>query len=200
MNPSRLVVCTALTVLLAIPAAYAQTVGSDDIQRNAVLGRHVKKGVIKSSDIKNSTIKEKDLADGAVTATKLAPGVRSFSVFAGGEQNISVFPTHQVVRFVSMVAPADGTVVVSSSATAGETTAGDYVRCSITTSTVLDTNFLQEFHSAGDPGTWSVLAGVRGFDVLDGDTLIVNLVCNHAGASVASTIRDSSMIATFNPS
>ena len=45
--------------IMSLPAQ-AQTIGPRDIEENAVLSGHIKKGNVRSSDIKNRTITKKD--------------------------------------------------------------------------------------------------------------------------------------------
>ena len=79
---------------------------------------------------------------------------------------------------MSLEVPVDGIVVVSSSATADASVQQDQVRCTLTTGTVLDSDFLQQWMSGGlNDSTRGALAGVRGFNVTAG-VLTVNLVCD----------------------
>jgi hypothetical protein len=126
-------------------------------------------------------------------ATFPTSGRYPLAVHAGGDQLEGVTDIDEVVRSVSLTAPAAGTVIVNSTATAHAATAGDFVRCSITTGTTLDFGFLQLWVSPGFPGENAQLAGTRGFDVTAGQTLTVNLVCD----GDSSNILDSAMTAIF---
>jgi hypothetical protein len=85
-------------------------------------------------------------------------------------------------------------VIVNSTATAVEDTAGGEVVCSITTGTTHDGAFLQIWESPGSAGDLAQLAGTRGFDVAAGQALTVNLVCDASGSS---SILDSALTAIF---
>ena len=115
----------------------------------------------------------------------------------GGEQIEGLTGTPDVVRSVTLTAPSDGMVIVNSTVTGVDSDAGDKVQCSITTGTILDLDFLQQWDSPGSPGFFGQLAGTRGFDVTAGE-LTVNLVCKHAGSG-DSSIFDSAMTAIFIP-
>jgi hypothetical protein len=133
-------------------------------------------------------------------ATFPTSGRYPLAVHAGGDQNEIVTGVAEVVRSVTLTAPVAGTVIVNSTATAFEDTAGGVVGCSITTGTTIDFNFVQHWQSAGDiaNGSFAQLAGTRGFDVTAGQTLTVNLVCaKTGGGSVDSGILDSALTAIF---
>ena len=130
-------------------------------------------------------------------ATFPTSGRYPLAVHAGGNQNEVVTAVDEVVRSVTLTAPVAGTVIVSSTATAFEGTAGDQVACSITTGTNLDLGFLQVWVSPGPSISAAQLAGTRGFDVTTDQILTVNLVCAHAGTSGSSAIFDSALTAIF---
>lgn len=52
----------------------AATIGSDDIQRNAVLSRHIANGEIRGADVASGAVATGKIAKGAVTTGKLASG------------------------------------------------------------------------------------------------------------------------------
>jgi hypothetical protein len=134
----------------------------------------------------------------ALSATTFPTSGRyPLAVHAGGNQNEVVTFSDEVVRSVTLTVPVAGTVIVNSTATAGEPTAGGGVVCSITTGTTHDVAFLQQWESAGFDGEFAQLAGTRGFDVTAGQALTVNLVCDHSGASASSLIFDSALTAIF---
>ena len=130
-------------------------------------------------------------------ATFPTSGRYPLAVHAGGQQDEAVTVVDEVARSVTLIAPVAGVVIVNSTAGAVETTASDDVRCSITTATNLDGAFLQFWESPGSSGAVAQLAGTRGFDVAAGETLTVNLVCDHVGASADSLIFDSALTAIF---
>jgi hypothetical protein len=126
---------------------------------------------------------------------KLAPLVNSVAASASGNQSINLAAAAAVVRSVSLTAPADGTVVVTSSAyTFTGTTAS--VRCSLTTGNSVDFAHLQ-YAIMPDNMTES-LAGTRAFPVTKGSLLTVNLVCDLAAGT--ANLQDSSLAAIFAPS
>lgn len=124
-----------------------------------------------------------------------------FAVHASGNQAESVTATDEVVRSVTVTAPAAGTVTVVSSHEAIEPTSYHGVRCSITTGTDLDLNHEQYWQSPGVTAQSEQMAGTRGFSIAAGDTVTYNLVCDHfgGGAGETSGIRDSSLTAIFTP-
>jgi hypothetical protein len=138
-----------------------------------------------------------DTAAALSAATFPTSGRYPLAVHAGGQQDEAVTAVGEVVRSVTLTAPVAGTVIVSSTATAFEGTAGDQVACSITTGTNLDLGFLQVWVSPGPSISAAQLAGTRGFDVTTDQILTVNLVCAHAGTSGSSAIFDSALTAIF---
>jgi hypothetical protein len=135
--------------------------------------------------------------DSRLTAleTKVAPLVNSVAAFAGGEQLIDLTGSDVVVRTVGMTPPADGFVLVSSSAHTRGVGAVTEVRCSITQGTAVDFSFLQIETITG--GEFGAIAGTRGFTVTKGVPFSVNLVCNESRADAG--LQDSSLTAIFAP-
>jgi hypothetical protein len=138
-----------------------------------------------------------DTAADLSAATFPTSGRYPLAVHAGGNQFETVTTADEVVRSVTITAPVAGTVIVNSTANAGEANAGDAVRCSITTGDAIDSSFIQFWQSSGSNGANGQLAGTRGFDVTAGQTLTVNLVCRHFGADGSSAILDSALTAIF---
>ena len=138
--------------------------------------------------------KAESYSKGEVDA-KLAPFVNSVAAFAGGEQFQALTPAEQVVRQVSLMPPANGTVVVSSSATLWTTDPG-ITRCSINNAPSIDYDFLQFRNSLtaleNDP-----VGGTRGFPVTKGVLFTTYLVCDEASGNAA--VMDSSLTAIFAP-
>jgi hypothetical protein len=137
--------------------------------------------------------------DRATIDAKLAPLVNSAAVYAGGAQEIDL-TDEVVVRSVSMVAPANGKVIVTSGGYfVNENSGATTLRCSITTSTTIEPDriFLQfaQFLSGGGS---EVIGGTRGFDVTKGQLLTVNLVCDQFIG--AGSVRDTALTAIFAPS
>ena len=168
------------------------------------------------SDAKYSTKAETAAGDAAANAAtdskltgyykkaeidaKLAPFVNSTSAFAGGSDLEALAPADEVVVSVSIMPPADGKVIVSSSAYAWTLAAGDVVvRCSITQNNTIETAFMQYANMPGAVLAESdVIAGTRGFNVTKGNLLTVNLTCDAFSGSAA--VSNSSLTAIFAPS
>jgi hypothetical protein len=125
----------------------------------------------------------------------------SFAVSASGNQSVSVgFPTATIVRSVTVPAPAHGTVVATYTANVFEDVANDFIRCSLTQGTALDTTHEQIWESAGATGSRAAIAGTRAFAHFAGVPLVINLVCQHFGTPAGTTfVLDSSLVATFHP-
>jgi hypothetical protein len=136
-----------------------------------------------------------DLLDGLDSTAFLQPsGLRA--AHSGGGQAEAV-TSAEVVRSVSLTVPAEGVVIVNSTATALDGDVGDTMNCSITTGTDLDHEFNQLWQSGGAGGGASAqLAGTRGFDVGPTRNFTVNLVCDALGDGF---ILDSSLTAIFIP-
>ncbi|CAM3578401.1 hypothetical protein [Nocardioides zeicaulis] len=125
---------------------------------------------------------------------KLAPFVNAVAATAGGDQSLALASTDLVTRSVSLMPPANGTVVVSSSGQIETTTAG-IARCSISLSNAFDFAAVQNM--SGAAGDYSTAAGTRGFPVTKGTLFTANLVCNeYSGQHV---MWDSSLTAIFAP-
>ena len=118
MKRNLFVVCAALALLFVVPVSYAQTVGPGDIQRNAVRGKHVKRGAIKSSEVRNNSLKAKDLAaesvgtselqTEAVTNTKIAPGAVSTKEIEDGAVTFEKLAPSVLLSFLSAYVDKDG--------------------------------------------------------------------------------------------
>lgn len=131
---------------------------------------------------------------------RLAPLVNSVAATAGGDQTVGLTPASQVIRSVSLMPPANGTVVVTSSAYVWATAAGDVVaRCSLGTGATVDGSAFQyvNIDTAALAESDSV-AGTRAFPATKGTLLTVNLVCDVNTGSAA--VSDSSLTAIFAPS
>lgn len=136
--------------------------------------------------------------DSRVTAleAKVAPLVNGVAAFAGGDQQVILTSTPVVVRSVGMTPPANGMILVTSSANTRGQGATPEARCSITQGTALDFAFLQLETFTG--GEFASMAGTRGYSVTAGVPFTVNLVCDEARAE--AEVLDSSLTAIFAPS
>ena len=126
---------------------------------------------------------------------KFAPFVNSVAATSGGNQTLALTSADQVVRSVSLMPPANGTVIVSGSGGLEGVANGDS-RCSLVTGTSIDFASLQV--ASIDATKWAPLSITRGFTVTKGNLLTVNLVCNEFSGN--SIFYDSSMTAIFAPS
>ena len=140
-----------------------------------------------------------DLLDGVDSSAFVRGSELTMPVvaYAGGEAGYPVGAAGVVVQSVTIDPPAPGVVLVTSSAAAGEDTAGDAVYCSITTGTVVDPGNMQAWESPGPNGSQGQLSGTRGFSVSGVVPLTVNLVCEHSGVSGMSGISDPAMTAIY---
>ena len=127
---------------------------------------------------------------------KLAPFVNSVAAFAGGDQFMALTSNEQVVRQVSLMPPANGTVVVSSSATLWTDSPG-ISRCGINNAASIDYDYLQ-FRNSFTAVENDPIGGTRGFPVTKGTLFTAYLVCDEA--SGGATVMDSSLTAIFAPS
>jgi len=131
----------------------------------------------------------------AALEAKVAPLVNSVAATSGGDQRVTLTTTDQIIRSVSLMPPANGVVLVNSSSYfyGGS---GLTARCSLTTGTAVDYNYLQ---IAQVPSSdYAVTGGTRGFDVTKGVLLTVNLVCD-SSANVAGEVNDTNLTAIFAP-
>ncbi len=127
--------------------------------------------------------------------SKLGLFVNSVAATAGGDQDLNLTAADQIARSVSLMPPANGTVIVSSSGQMQGTSVG-ISRCSISLTGALDTDAYQIV--SGAAGQYHSIAGTRGFVVTKGSLLTVNLVCNEFTGD--AILRDSALTAIFAPS
>ncbi len=127
----------------------------------------------------------------AAVEAKVAPLVNGAAAFSGGDQLVGLTTTAVIVRSVSITPPANGTILVTSSATNNLE-----VRCSITEGgDSMDFSYLQI--QTAVPGGFGTLAATRGFTVTEGVPFTVNLVCD---GTTGAYLLDSSLTAIFAPS
>ena len=125
--------------------------------------------------------------------------VMPVAAYSGGDDAVHVGSTDTVVKAVSLMAPAAGVVIVSSTTAVEEPTAYDLVACSITTGTAIDHTHRQDWESPGEPGYLWQMSGTRGFPVAAGAAFTANLVCRHSGNSPSTSFTDTVMTAIFIP-
>ncbi len=129
---------------------------------------------------------------------KFAPFVNSVASFAGGEQLLTLTTAEQTVRSVSLMPPANGTVLTSYVASVQTPSAAKtYARCSLTTGPSLDFSHLQVVQLEATDSYLST-SGSRGYPVTKGTLLTVNVVCDVVSGT--ATLRDSAITAIFAPS
>jgi hypothetical protein len=141
-----------------------------------------------------------DLLDG-LDSTAFLRGTDLVAAYAGGDQNLDVGFFDTIIRSVTLIPPAAGTVIVDSTVMVGERTAGHRAVCSITTVTAIDPTHQQEWDSSGEPGHTTQMSATRGFSVAGGAPFTANLVCHHSGGTGPETtgFLDSAMTAIFIP-
>ena len=127
---------------------------------------------------------------------KFAPFVNSVAASAGGDQFVELTSAEQVMRQVSLMPPANGTVIVSSSATLWTHNPG-ITRCSVNSAPSIDYDFLQ-FRNSFTAVENDPISGTRGFPVTKGTLFTAYLVCDEASGN--ASITDSSLTAIFAPS
>ena len=115
-------------------------IDTEEIANEAVTTPKIEMGAVTSSEI----------ATGAVTSSKLAVDAITmpFTVYAFDDQSKTIESVDKV-RAVTLAIPADGNVVVISSANIYDNNPGDGVRCSLTTGDVIDTTVTHEWYSGG---------------------------------------------------
>jgi hypothetical protein len=125
--------------------------------------------------------------------------IQSVAAYAGGDQQVALTTADQVVRSVSITAPAAGTVIVNSSGYVWLASGTSVIaRCSLTTGTTVDGTAMQYVEIQGNPNASDVVSGTRGYDVAAGDNLTVNLVCDEFSGQ--ANVSDTWISAIFVPS
>lgn len=121
---------------------------------------------------------------------------------SGFRKIVPVGPADTVIASVEVTAPSDGSVLASSTASVIDEAPGGNVRCSITTISELETDFIQWWQSGGTAGGGDTgqLAGTRVFPIQAGDTVTYQLVCDslNAGGNSAD-VRDATLTVLFTP-
>lgn len=139
-----------------------------------------------------------DLLDGK-HASQLVPVV----AFAGGDQSLALSDVDTTVRFVTLVAPTTGYVIVTASGYARfQGTDNDGIRCSITTGTVVDYSYLiiaSDGYVTQTTEIYQAFASTRGYYVSSSGTYTFRLVCNKFPISGVVAVADTSINAIFIP-
>lgn len=151
---------------------------------------------ITNIQIANNAVTGANIVNGSITSVDILDGPRA--AFAGGNQlDIALTAVDTVVRSVTLVAPAQGRVIVNASGyfhfTNNATSDGG--RCEITTATVISFNqLILTSEVAVDSLDFAAFAGTRGFDVTAGSHTF-NLVCDASAGTAA--VADTNMTALF---
>ena len=117
--------------------------------------------------------------------------------FAGGNQSILLGDNTTTVRSIDITAPAAGRVIVNASGYFTMDGVGSKAgRCSITTGTTLNYNYLLFARIEEDGYTCIPFAGTRGFIVSAGTTTF-RLVCNRLQGTVS--VVDTNLTAIWVP-
>jgi hypothetical protein len=129
----------------------------------------------------------------------IAPLTNGVAAYAGGQQMTNLTTTDTTYRTVSLMPPADGTVIVTSSAYFYNTSGIPVIaRCVITKgATVLDEPGYFQYANMPSSNGSEVISGTRGFTVTEGALFTVNLVCDTFSGT--ASINDSSLTAIFAP-
>lgn len=153
---------------------------------------------ITSREIAPDTITGVNVANGGLTSIDVLDGARATSV--EGTQNVTlVVGTHTNVREITLTAPASGRIVVTASATAIASSAGnDLAECSITTGAAVEPGFRLFL---GDSATLPAsllfpLAMTRGFVVTPG-SFKARLMCRSSVGVIS--LLDTAMTAEYFP-
>jgi hypothetical protein len=122
------------------------------------------------------------------------------AVHSGGDQNVDLTSTDTALRSVSLNAPSAGVVIVNASGDVWFRSSGyDLIRCSITTGTNIDFNYLTlsgDFDSPRTDYDYAAFALTRGFNVSAGSSTY-RLVCDLWSGAVY--IEDTNINALFIP-
>lgn len=135
-------------------------------------------------------------------AIPMGSSLASFeAVFTSKNETVYVTSAASTICAITMIPKADGVVIVNSTIQVNENTLGHEVRCSITTDTVVDFAYEQQWDSPGGDASHAQLAGTRGFDVTAGTYITIRLVCDHVGGDAYQTsqVRDAALTAIFVP-
>ncbi len=136
----------------------------------------------------------------ARVATIEATTANSRAAHSTGLQTVNLSPTDVVVRSVTVVPTADGTVIANSSGRMGRGDTGAFTgRCSITSGLSVDESLAQyvSFAAGGFVFDFENFAGTRGFDVTKNVPITVRLVCDRTAGNGGITF--SSLTAVFAP-
>lgn len=140
-----------------------------------------------------------DIVGYTSNATLTALQAGQLSVSAGGDTTEALTTTDKVVQTVALVAPADGEVLASSSASIYNNDFGgeQNVNCSISRDATQDDGQFQFLWVRA--GSAESLAGSRAFTVTEGESVTVNLVCKkgNPGNTELMQALDASLIAHF---
>jgi hypothetical protein len=172
------------------------TIAAADLAAGSVTSAEILDNTISSADIATNGIGSSDILNGSLTASDLLD--EAGADFASGNQLLFLTGGDDVVRAVTLSAPAAGRVIVSASGYFNFVSAAgtDAVSCSITTGAAVDSNHVLLVSDSDSPLSFIPFASTRGFDVAAGDTTF-NLVCHESVGDVR--VGDSSLTALYVP-
>ena len=171
-------------------------VSSAKIATGAVTRGKIRDFAVNGAKIAGSAVTTGKIANRAVTATKLAPNavIPPGGDFADDKQIHNLTLTPEVIQSVTVTAPAAGIMQVHASLLAEYVSGSGLIRCSISTSDVVDFSALML--ESGDQGEFRTISQSRGFDVNAGSN-VFNLVCEELFGNVRVVF--SGLTATYLP-
>jgi hypothetical protein len=123
------------------------------------------------------------------------------ALYEGGFQPETVSNTPMRLRRLQFTPPADGTVIVDFAVQVSDSTGGSGAECGLTPFTTPDIGYSFGWLSGGASGaTLGAIAGTRGFDVTGGNTMTVNLICQHIGNGADTSVFNAAMTLQYTPS
>jgi hypothetical protein len=153
-----------------------------------------------ASDAQVSALQSQVAALEARLATVEATTANSRAAYSTGGPSTTLSSIDAVVRSVTIVPTANGTLIATTSGTIVRGNTNAFVgRCSISTGSVVDDTFALNTSFATGGGLFDLedFAGTRGFDVVKNVPFTVRLVCDRSVGSGAVVV--SNLTAVFAP-
>ena len=184
-------------------------VGTSEVQDDSLTGDDIADGTITGADIANSAVSVSEIAPNSINNAHVINnslfnvdlGDEGGGDFTGGSQTIELDTGNVIVRSVELNVPRPGIVIVFASGTFLFNSTGiDTARCSITTSTILETGEMfqaRQAQQANPTVRYVPFAANRGFDVTAGNKFF-RLVCDRSATSIAFVLN-SQMSAIYLP-
>ncbi|MAT03642.1 MAG: hypothetical protein CL424_01160 [Acidimicrobiaceae bacterium] len=148
----------------------------------------------------SSTLQELAAAQQALAMrVEALEDARPFVIDSGSPTSASNITSDTVLEAIGVRVPADGTVTVFATGQAAES-ADQAVACSISTNGSVTSAWRLRWKDAGSSNqpAYGQLAGVRAFDVAEGDLASYFFVCENENGG-ASTVEDAHMVGLFTP-